>query len=105
MCFVLFMKSTKVYLCLYAALSLVRLHVVLDLNLLTFCFLEAVRQVRMSSVKVESVVEVSALIGEGPVWEESDQELLFVDIAGQKIHRWSPATNQIQSVETGQRFS
>lgn len=27
--------------------------------------------------------------------------LLFVDIAGQKVHRWSPATNQIQSVETG----
>ncbi|XP_026217560.1 regucalcin isoform X2 [Anabas testudineus] len=27
--------------------------------------------------------------------------LLFVDIAGQKIHRWSPTTNQIESVETG----
>ncbi|XP_049895803.1 regucalcin isoform X2 [Epinephelus moara] len=55
----------------------------------------------MSSVKVECVVKKSALIGEGPVWEESEQMLLFVDIAGQKVHRWSPATNQIQSVETG----
>ncbi|XP_051282901.1 regucalcin isoform X2 [Dicentrarchus labrax] len=55
----------------------------------------------MSSVKVESVVKSSALIGEGPVWEESEQMLMFVDIAGQKIHRWSPTTNQIQSVETG----
>ncbi|XP_072235387.1 regucalcin [Leuresthes tenuis] len=55
----------------------------------------------MSSVKVESVVAVSALIGEGPVWEESEQTLLLVDIVGQKIHRWSPMTNQIQSVETG----
>ena len=55
----------------------------------------------MSSVKVESVVGVSALIGEGPVWEESEQMLLFVDIVGQKIHRWSPMTNQIQSMETG----
>lgn len=55
----------------------------------------------MSSVKVECVVKTSALIGEGPVWEESEQMLLFVDIAGQKVHRWSPATNQIQSVETG----
>uniref|UniRef100_A0A1A8UWU3 Regucalcin n=1 Tax=Nothobranchius furzeri TaxID=105023 RepID=A0A1A8UWU3_NOTFU len=54
----------------------------------------------MSSVKVESVVKVSALIGEGPVWEESEQTLLFVDIAGQKIHRWSPTTCQIQSIET-----
>ncbi|KAM9700069.1 vacuolar protein sorting-associated protein 16 homolog isoform 2-T3 [Menidia menidia] len=56
----------------------------------------------MSSVKVESVVAAGALIGEGPVWEESEQTLLFVDIAGQKIHRWSPATNQIQSVGTNQ---
>uniref|UniRef100_A0A3Q1CXX0 Regucalcin n=1 Tax=Amphiprion ocellaris TaxID=80972 RepID=A0A3Q1CXX0_AMPOC len=54
----------------------------------------------MSSVKVESVVEVSALVGEGPVWEEPEQTLLFVDIPGHKIHRWNPATNQIQSVET-----
>lgn len=57
--------------------------------------------VKMSSVKVDCVVKTSALIGEGPVWEESDQTLLFVDIVGQKIHRWSPATNQIQSMETG----
>lgn len=55
----------------------------------------------MSSVKVESVLKASAVIGEGPVWEESAQTLLFVDIVGQKIHRWSPNTNQIQSVETG----
>ncbi|XP_069020255.1 regucalcin [Embiotoca jacksoni] len=55
----------------------------------------------MSSVKVECVVKASALIGEGPVWEESEQILLFVDIAGRRIHKWSPATNQIQSVETG----
>uniref|UniRef100_A0AAQ5Y3G2 Regucalcin n=1 Tax=Amphiprion ocellaris TaxID=80972 RepID=A0AAQ5Y3G2_AMPOC len=41
----------------------------------------------MSSVKVESVVEVSALVGEGPVWEEPEQTLLFVDIPGHKIHR------------------
>ncbi|XP_073318808.1 regucalcin [Pagrus major] len=54
----------------------------------------------MSSVKVDSVLKVGALVGEGPVWEESDQTLLFVDIVGQKIHRWSSTTNQIQSVET-----
>lgn len=55
----------------------------------------------MSSMKVECVVKESALIGEGPVWEESEQTLLFVDIAGQKIHRWNSTTNEIQSVETG----
>lgn len=68
--------------------------------------METLRQVSMmSSVKVECVVKGSALIGEGPVWEESSQALLFVDIAGQKIHRWSPATDRIQSVETGQTRS
>ncbi|XP_028254473.1 regucalcin [Parambassis ranga] len=55
----------------------------------------------MSAVKVECVVKASALIGEGPVWEESEQTLLFVDIAGRKIHRWSPTTHQIRSVDTG----
>ncbi|CAJ1087542.1 regucalcin [Xyrichtys novacula] len=59
----------------------------------------------MSSVKVESTVKAGALLGEGPVWEESDQTLLFVDIGGQKIHRWSPATNQIQSLETSDMVS
>ncbi|TKS65113.1 Regucalcin [Collichthys lucidus] len=54
----------------------------------------------MSSVKVECAVKTGSLIGEGPVWEESEQTLLFVDIAGQKIHRWTSTTNQIQSVET-----
>lgn len=62
-------------------------------------------QVMMSSMKVECVVKASALIGEGPVWEEPEQTLLFVDIAGKKIHRWSPTTNQIQSVDTGQPIS
>lgn len=59
------------------------------------------RLVMMSSVKVECVVKECALIGEGPLWEESEQMLLFVDITGRKIHRWSPKTNQIQSLETG----
>lgn len=55
----------------------------------------------MSSVKVECVVKGNCLIGEGPVWEEQDQTLLFVDIGGEKIHRWNSLTNHIQSVDTG----
>lgn len=53
------------------------------------------------SVKIDAVVKEGALVGEGPVWEESDQTLLFVDIMGRTIHRYSPQTNQIQSVKTG----
>lgn len=54
----------------------------------------------MSSIKVECVVKERNAIGEGPVWEEKDQTLLYVDISGQKIHRWNPATNQRQSMNT-----
>lgn len=55
----------------------------------------------MASVNVECVVKANALIGEGPVWEESQRSLLFVDICGQKIHRWDPNTDQIRSLDTG----
>lgn len=55
----------------------------------------------MASVKVACVVKSGALIGEGPVWEESQQSLLFVDICGHKIHRWGPNTDQTQSMDTG----
>ncbi|KAK7877687.1 hypothetical protein WMY93_031606 [Mugilogobius chulae] len=54
----------------------------------------------MSSVKVEPVVNLRSVIGEGPVWEESEQTLLFVDIIGKKIHRWNSTTNQIASLST-----
>lgn len=55
----------------------------------------------MASVKVDCVVKAGALIGEGPLWEEPEQSLLFVDICGQTIHRWHPNTNETQSMETG----
>ncbi|XP_066522521.1 regucalcin [Hoplias malabaricus] len=54
----------------------------------------------MSSVKVECVVKEHYEIGESPVWEENDASLLYVDISGQKICRWSSLTNQIESMPT-----
>ncbi|XP_072293540.1 regucalcin [Eucyclogobius newberryi] len=54
----------------------------------------------MSSVRVEPVVDLCALVGEGPLWEESEQTLLFVDIMGKNIHRWNSTTNQIASICT-----
>ncbi|XP_064879452.1 regucalcin isoform X1 [Oncorhynchus nerka] len=56
---------------------------------------------RLRRVKqVECVVKERCEIGEGPVWEEKEGTLLFVDISGQKIHRWNPATNQKETVAT-----
>ncbi|KAI4889782.1 hypothetical protein NFI96_030809 [Prochilodus magdalenae] len=54
----------------------------------------------MSSIKVERVVKDHCVIGEGPVWEEKDATLLYVDITGKKISRWSSLTNQIESMPT-----
>lgn len=34
------------------------------------------------------------------MWEEKEQTLLYVDITGQTIQRWSPATNEIQTLGT-----
>ncbi|CAL9698477.1 unnamed protein product [Knipowitschia caucasica] len=53
-----------------------------------------------SSVRVEPMLDLRALIGEGPVWEESEQTLLFVDIIGKSIHRWNALTNQTSSLST-----
>ncbi|XP_063068516.1 regucalcin [Engraulis encrasicolus] len=52
------------------------------------------------SVKVECVVKDKCEIGEGPVWEEKEGTLLYVDITGQRVCRWNPSTNKIQSIRT-----
>ncbi|KAL1022296.1 hypothetical protein UPYG_G00024770 [Umbra pygmaea] len=52
------------------------------------------------SVKIECVLKDRCEIGEGPVWEEKSGTLLFVDISGMKIHRWSPTTNKKETVVT-----
>ncbi|XP_035250114.1 regucalcin isoform X1 [Anguilla anguilla] len=55
---------------------------------------------KMSSIKVECVIDERSSIGEGPVWEEKDGTLLFVDITGQRISRWNPETKQTESMTT-----
>ncbi|XP_053313484.1 regucalcin [Spea bombifrons] len=52
----------------------------------------------MTSIKIECVVNERYRIGESPVWEEKEGTLLYVDITGQKVCRWNPKTNEIQSV-------
>ncbi|XP_007248948.2 regucalcin [Astyanax mexicanus] len=54
----------------------------------------------MSNIKVECVVKEPSEIGESPVWEEKDSTLLYVDIYGLRISRWSSLTNQIESMPT-----
>jgi sugar lactone lactonase YvrE len=46
----------------------------------------------MQSLSVECVLREEAIVGESPVWCPTEQALFWVDITGQKIHRFHPAT-------------
>lgn len=40
---------------------------------------------------VECVLKAEAIVGESPVWSAAEKALYWVDITGQKIHRFHPA--------------
>ncbi|XP_058886332.1 regucalcin-like isoform X1 [Acipenser ruthenus] len=63
-------------------------------------FMEGLDELTMSSIKVQCVVKEKNRIGESPVWEEKEGTLLYVDVSGQKVCRWNPDTNHIQSIQT-----
>lgn len=46
----------------------------------------------MISLQAECVVDGKNSLGEGPVWDDKLQELFWVDINGQKLLRYNPAT-------------
>ena len=46
----------------------------------------------MGVTTAECVVREEAIVGESPVWSPGEQALYWVDITGQKIHRFHPAT-------------
>jgi sugar lactone lactonase YvrE len=48
----------------------------------------------------EPVLEVGATLGEGPVWDDRDQRLLFVDILGERVHWFHPGTRAHSSSVT-----
>jgi gluconolactonase len=41
--------------------------------------------------ELEVVADVRALLGEGPVWNDATQQLMWVDILGRRIHAYDPA--------------
>jgi sugar lactone lactonase YvrE len=57
---------------------------------------------RSESTEVEVVVEGRDEVGEGPVWLGSEQQLVWVDITRDLVHRLDPATNQTESIDVGQ---
>jgi sugar lactone lactonase YvrE len=53
------------------------------------------------AIKAEVALEVGCRLGEGPVWDEREQELFFVDIMGEKVHAFRPADRSHRSFEVG----
>src|SRR5581483_4723518 len=52
--------------------------------------------------RLEAVVDIPAVLGEGPVWDEREGVLWWLDIPGQALHRFDPATGDDQSQALGQ---
>ncbi len=51
-------------------------------------------------MKISRVETERCLVGEGPVWDVGEQALYFLDIFGQKIHRYDPQTGKTRSYDT-----
>lgn len=49
----------------------------------------------------ELALDVRAALGEGPVWDVDDRSLVFVDIEGARVHRFTPSSGSHVSFATG----
>ena len=54
------------------------------------------------TITAELLDDARATIGEGPVWDDRSQRLLWVDVAAGLVHWLDPATGQRKSLEVGQ---
>ncbi len=51
---------------------------------------------------VELLLNTRALVGEGPLWDEKNQLLYWVDILSSQLYAYDPATGENQSWDVGQ---
>ena len=52
-------------------------------------------------MSVELVLEARAELGEGPLWDEAGQRLVWVDIMAGRVHLFRPDTGACRTVEVG----
>ena len=53
-------------------------------------------------ITAELVTDARATLGEGPVWDDREQCVWWVDILGESIHRTDPGTGQDDLIHVGQ---
>jgi sugar lactone lactonase YvrE len=51
---------------------------------------------------VEVALDAHAALGEGPVWDDASGTLIWVDILGQAVHRFDPASGRDRVADVGQ---
>ena len=56
----------------------------------------------MDSNGVELLVDAHAQVGEGPCWDTRENVLWWVDITGNLVHRYDPATGTDTTIDVGQ---
>jgi sugar lactone lactonase YvrE len=56
----------------------------------------------VEEIAVELVLDAHARVGEGPVWDDASGTLVWVDIMGNAVHRYDPATDQDHAIDVGQ---
>lgn len=55
--------------------------------------------------QAELVLDAKAELGEGALWDERTQQLYWVDIIGQSLHVYNPASNEDKRYPVGQMVS
>jgi sugar lactone lactonase YvrE len=56
----------------------------------------------IAELDVEVVLEAQASVGEGPVWDERTNSLVWVDIMNNSVHVFDPESRQDRRVDMGQ---
>jgi sugar lactone lactonase YvrE len=57
----------------------------------------------LEDVQVEVVTDAVAQLGEGPVWDARESVLWWLDIPGEALHRYDPATGEDTAVDLGRQ--
>jgi len=56
------------------------------------------------TLHAQCVIEGKNILGEGPVWDEKQNELFWVDIDGRKLHRYRPSDGRVAEYSFEQKI-